>query len=129
MSLTSSEPRTGASSRGLVSLLLVAACSSQPTASASDIASANDTGRTVSASNDVERAVLAEVSKLPSDAPTRVRGVGVEARKPYSAASGRTCRQLRVTPAGVPSRERLVCTDGGAWFFVPEVFGDATSAE
>jgi hypothetical protein len=117
-------------SSGLSSVLLAIACSSQPAASASDIASANDTGRTVTATNDGERALLKEVANLPSGASRQVQGLTVRAGKTYAAASGRTCRALTVTSSGSKApTERLVCSDGASWFFVPDVMGGTGSED
>lgn len=106
----------------LTLLALTLACSSQPQTSARDAADADDTGRTLDAKTSSERAILRDLSALPSAKPQHVGDAVVVAEAPYEAASGRTCRALQVTAAGKPSR-RLACSDGKAWFFVPEVFG------
>ncbi len=104
-------------------LLLALACSSAPRLSARDVADANDTGRALAAKSDDERGVLGRLAVLPSGKHERVGGATVMAEAPYTAASGRTCRALRLTQAPTQAaRRRLACSDGKAWFFVPDVF-------
>ena len=120
--------RDRASTWGL--LLVSVGCSSPPPASARDIADANDLGRTLAAVSDTDRALLRQLPSLPSGTPRRVGDTTVVAEAPYSAASGRSCRTLHVN-AGQARRttERLACSIGSGWFFVPEIVGAAESAE
>lgn len=115
-----------ASTKGaaLACALGLAACASPPPASARDVADANDTGRAVGARSNVEREVLKAIPSLPSSKPQQVAGATVIAEPAYVAASGRTCRAISLdSKSKAESRHRLVCTNGGAWFFVPDVFG------
>lgn len=113
---------------GSVSALavLLNGCSAQPAASARDVADANDTGRTLSPKTANERLLLEQLSQLPKGTPRRIGDASVVADAPYNAASGHTCRALELRPrhAGAPDH-RLACTDGRAWFFVPDVFAGA----
>jgi hypothetical protein len=109
---------------------LLLACSSTPRASARDVADANDTGRLLDGKTASDRAVLAQLSVLPSGTPQRIGNALVVAEAPYSAASGRSCRALHLTPAQAKSASnRLACSDGKSWFFVPNVLGDGGSSE
>jgi hypothetical protein len=107
----------------LLSLLVLDACSATPLPSPRDVADANDTGRALAARTDDERAVLGQLPTLASGQPRRLGSVTVTAEAPYTAASGRTCRALQLTPTAAPvTRHRLACREGAAWFFVPDVF-------
>jgi hypothetical protein len=106
-------------------LTALCACSSTPQTSARDAADANDTGRTLAAKNASERELLERLPRLPSGSVSKLGSTVVVADAPYTAASGRTCRSLRVGADGAPRRERLACSDGKAWFFVPDVFASA----
>jgi len=104
--------------------VLLHACAGQPETNPRDAADANDTGRRVAAAGETERAVLGQLSTLRSGTPSRIRDAEVLAEAPYPSASGRTCRALRVTPVQTKhASQRLACSDGKAWFFVPDVFG------
>jgi hypothetical protein len=108
----------------LASLAAVLACSARPVASARDMADANDTGATLEGRTEDERAVLAQLPRLPTGKPQRVRGTSVVADEPYEAASGRRCRTLHLQDGAQPNfTDRLACTNGKQWFFVPNVFG------
>jgi hypothetical protein len=114
----------GALRTGCVLTLLPAltcGCASTPPLSKRDAADANDVGQTVGARTATERALLERAATLPSNQPSRVGDVTVVAQPPYASASGRTCRSLQVTQPPA-SQERLVCQDGNAWVFVPDVF-------
>jgi hypothetical protein len=112
---------------GALPVLLLVACSSGPSASARDVADANDTGRTLAGKSESERALLSEAGTLPSGTQRRIRSTTVIADAPYSSASGRTCRVLHVSEvAAKRPAERLACSDGKSWFFVPDVFGSPT---
>ncbi len=92
-------------------------------ASARDVADANDTGRTVTPQTANERLLLQQISALPNGRPSRIGHANVVADAAYNAASGHTCRALRLTPSGARTPDhRLACTDGRGWFFVPDVF-------
>ncbi len=111
-------------------LFLLSACASTPGPSARDVADANDTGATVDAKSASDRALLRELSALPSGTPRRIGDATVIAQAPYAAASGRSCRALHVTlthPETVT--HRLACSDGKTWFFVPNVFGGDAAGE
>jgi hypothetical protein len=109
---------------------LAAACSPVLSASARDVADANDTGNAIGAKNASERTVLQRLPGLPSGKAERLGSLNVTAEAPYTAASGRTCRALSLSDEprqqAVP---RLACTKGGAWFFVPDVFAGGPVAE
>lgn len=109
--------------------LVLMACSSAPKPSARDIADANDTGRALTATNASERQLLQQAAALPAGAPRRVGNATVVGEPTYTAASGRMCRALHVTAAGSAKIvRRLACSDGKAWFFVPDVFsGDGAT--
>lgn len=110
-------------------MLCLVACSSGPVPSPRDVADANDTGRTLDARSATERALLVEAASLPSGTQRRVGGATVVADAAYAAASGRTCRVLHITEAAAKVMDRLACSDGKSWFFVPDVFGaSGTSA-
>lgn len=88
------------------------------------MADANDTGRTLSAESRPEQAVLRVLSSLPAGQARSVEGATVVAESPYTAASGRTCRALRLE-TGERHGPRLACRGAQGWFFVPDVFGSA----
>lgn len=98
------------------------ACSATSTVSARELADANDTGRTLAAKSAEERQLLQHVPQLRSDHEELVGGLRVVAEPVYEAASGRRCRGITNRQTG---ERRLTCSDGGAWFFVPDVFGAA----
>jgi hypothetical protein len=99
-------------------------CASAPGAEARDLADANDTGSALGARSTSEAVVLTAVSSLPSGQPRQMAGTTVIAEPAYAAASGRTCRALSLNPTRPgKASHRLACTTGGAWFFVPDVFG------
>ncbi len=109
---------------GAVALALCVACASVPPASPRDVADANDTGRTLSPASRGEREVLQRISQLPAGTAQRVGDDTVVADAPYAAASGRTCRALRLTVSKTGKvSHRVACNGGSAWFFVPDVFG------
>lgn len=101
----------------------VAACAAAPQPSAREVADANDTGQALTAKSEQERAVLREAASLPSGVARRISGTNVLAEAPYVAASGRTCRALQLSEHASQAIHRLACSDGKAWFFVPDVFG------
>jgi hypothetical protein len=106
----------------------LAACASAPPASPRDVADSNDTGRSVNARSNIEKEVLKAIPSLASSKPQQVAGATVVAEPAYVAASGRTCRALSINAQSKADRgHRLACTNGGAWFFVPDVFGLETS--
>lgn len=102
---------------------VVAACAATPQPSAREVADANDTGQALAAKSEQERAVLREAASLPSGVARRINGTNVLAEAPYVAASGRTCRALQLSEQASQAIHRLACSDGKAWFFVPDVFG------
>src|SRR5215207_6561632 len=103
--------------------VMLNACSGPPAASARDVADANDTGRTLTPQTANERQLLRQLSQLPNGTPQRIGDTSVIADTPYNAASGHTCRAVRLTAKQTPTTDhRLACTDGRGWFFVPDVF-------
>lgn len=114
------------SSRALLAVVVLNACSGQPAASARDVADANDTGRTLSPQTANERQLLQQLSQLPNGTARQIGDANVVAEAPYSAASGHTCRAVQLTSRQKRTADhRLACTDGHAWFFVPDVFAGA----
>ena len=112
----------------VVSLLVSLGCAATPTPTAREVADANDTGRTVSAESDTERTLLAQVASFTTGTARRLGNATVVAEAPYTSASGRTCRALHLTTENPHNTlHRLACSDGQAWFFVPDVFGIAAS--
>ena len=106
---------------------LVAACGGstlQPTDR--DLRDAADTGRTVEPRTPAEREMLSRLEQISADSPTVIGNQVVTAGPPYHAASARICRSLTVQQKGREgAASRLACTDGKAWFFVPDVLGAA----
>jgi hypothetical protein len=113
----------------LVLVMLSFACSSRTSASARDVADANDVGRRLSARNEGERELLRQLPSLPANSARRIGSANVVARAPYTAASGRTCRALLVTLPSQPASDRLACSSGHDWFFVPDVFASSPASE
>jgi hypothetical protein len=109
----------------LVPTLVAFACSPRPETSARDAADANDTGRVIAPSSESERALIQQLATLPSGVKRTVGDAVVTADAPYEAASGRTCRQVSISSPRKRMR-RLACSDGKAWFFVPDVFAGNT---
>ncbi len=80
-------------------------------------------GGRVEPSSAAEHDILKQLETMPADRPVTIGNLVVVAEAPYFAASGRTCRQLHVTPrGGGAGTQRLGCKDGSAWFFAPDVF-------
>jgi hypothetical protein len=74
--------------------------------------------------------VVAErLPRLANGATLRVGDETVVGDAAYAAASGRTCRRLQLTQGSGPTSDRLACSDGGAWFFVPDVFDTSKAAD
>lgn len=96
----------------------------------------------VEPADDAEREILRRLPELAQGQPMVVAGQSVVVDAAYPAASGRTCRSLRIgahaagtgqsngQAAGESMQERLACREDGDWFFVPPVFqaegGDAS---
>jgi hypothetical protein len=121
-------PRVEARWAAWLPVLVLWSCSSAPPPSARDVADANDTGGTLHPKNETDRELLKELPSLPSGTPQRVAGASVVADAPYTSASGRSCRAMHVTTQRAGrATPRLACTDGKAWFFVPDVFGNSSS--
>ena len=102
--------------------VLLVGCSSSPKYSPRDTADANDTGATLSAKSELERALLRRAATLQTGTRQAFGESTVVAEAPYAAASGRTCRTLHVE-RGRAASHRLACSEGATWFFVPDVFG------
>jgi hypothetical protein len=89
----------------------LAACASAPPAAAWSPELAPST---LEATSPAEAAVLARAPQLPVGEPVDVSGLRVVAAAPYSAASGRLCRELQLD-----DQLRLACSSDGGWVFVP----------
>ncbi len=109
--------------------MLPSACSTVRQPSARDVADANDVGARLGPSGAAERTILTRVATLPSGRAAQLDAeTQVIAEAAYQAASGRTCRAIRVTTkARQVVTDRLACSDGDAWFFVPDVFAGSAS--
>ena len=108
---------------------VVAACSHPAPISAREAADASDTGGTMKATTETERAILRQLEDIPGNTPRRLGDITVVAEPPYLAASGRTCRALRLSMGREHrTRERLACRRGASWFFVPNVFASEVGA-
>jgi hypothetical protein len=79
-------------------------------------------GGTIPPANSAEKEILLRIDQMPARAAVRVQGLTVIADYPYVAASGRTCRRITQTSSSGASAERLACSDGRTWFYVPTVF-------
>lgn len=112
-------------------LVLTLACSSSPKISARDAADANDVGAVVPARTPGERLVLTALPELSTGTAKHLGSETVVAGSAYEAASGRTCRAIRIANDLKPNswRERLACQDAQGWFFVPDVFGTDDSGK
>ena len=108
----------------LVVVAAVACGGAQPPPNDPAVLDANDRGSTVAPTSDAERQLLAQLGDLPAGKKQQIGSLTVVANKPYHAASGRTCRSVDVTSATSKGATgaRLACTEGGEWFFVPNVF-------
>lgn len=114
----------------LAGALCVLGCGSAPKPAPRDAADANDTGGTVPARNPNEQTILQQLDRLPAGVPRSFGNATVVADAAYtSAASGRTCRALRIGQDKQAARQRLACTEGQAWFFVPDVLGLEAAAQ
>lgn len=81
-------------------------------------------GRIVPPRTASERQLLAVVGRLPTGTPHTLGDETVIADAAYdSAANGRTCRTLRFSGGSANARQRVACTEGHGWFFVPDVLG------
>ncbi len=84
----------------------------------------------VEPTSEVERLALARMDELPPDAPVAIEGKRVVAGAAYVAASGRTCRTLRIEGSSASLACRAPRADEdederSAWFLAPDVFGPA----
>jgi hypothetical protein len=103
---------------------LAVACGGGHRSRAQDVTDANDTGRVIPAGTPTERAILAQLGQLPPGSRRALGDGSVVAEPAYHAASGRLCRALQMTEPGQRKvRQRLACSDGRQWFFVPDVLG------
>ncbi len=80
--------------------------------------------------SEVERLALLRMDELPPDAPIAIEGKRVVAGEIYLAASGRTCRTLRIedSNASLACREERTEEEEDAapeWYVAPDVFGAA----
>jgi hypothetical protein len=121
--------RCNKGSASVVALSLLAACAAPPQASPRDLADANDTGGTLKATSASEREILERLPRLANGAALRVGDGTVVGDAAYAAASGRTCRRVQLTQGSGRKSDRLACSDGGAWFFVPDVFDPSKAAD
>ncbi len=88
------------------------------------LSDSRDHGGRATPESSTDEQVLSRVAELPADQPVAVGGKKYIAGPTYTAASGRTCRY--VSEAGKresPAHRQLACTEGGDWFFAPDVFG------
>ena len=92
-------------------MMLAASCASAPPAAAFSPELAPSA---VATTSQAEQELLLQAQTLPVDQPVEVAGLHVLAGAPYSAASGRVCRELRVD-----EQTRLVCDGETGWLFVP----------
>ena len=77
--------------------------------------------------NEFERELLRRLPELAPGEPAAIAGGEVVADRPYAAASGRSCRQLVLTPPGASSTSfRLACLIDGAWALVPDVLAPSS---
>ena len=67
-----------------------------------------------------ERELLARMDEVPSNEPVRFAGQVFVVEPAYTAASGRSCRSVRVDADAVELK--LACEQGAGWVFVPDVF-------
>lgn len=117
---------------GLFLLLLpgFGGCASERPLSPRDAADASDTGRVLAPANDSERKLLEALPRLAQGQEQRVAEARVVAEAPYASASGKTCRAVHfLSGQRRGETHRLACSDGKAWFFVPDVLGGAAVAE
>lgn len=123
-------PRLNRSATGLTCWLLLVACASPAPVGARDVADANDTGGRLKVTSPADVFLLQQLPRLPSGSAQRVGDATVVADTAYSAASGQTCRAVHVTmPPRSEAIDRLACSDGRQWFFVPDVFGGGAPKE
>ncbi|MCZ7681950.1 MAG: hypothetical protein M5U28_25425 [Sandaracinaceae bacterium] len=74
----------------------------------------------VAAATGPDHELLARLGELPPGEAVNVGDRVYEAEAPYTAASGRLCRAVRVRePDG--ARARLACEAEDGWVFVPDV--------
>jgi hypothetical protein len=109
----------------LVGGAVVACGSASPMPTPQEAKDAHDTGTRLGASSPMEESVLAALESMPANQPRQFGDVSVTGRAPYHAASGRRCRSVLFARSGDAAPDRVACTDGKAWFFVPNVFEPA----
>ncbi|MEZ5541726.1 MAG: hypothetical protein R3F42_06755 [Pseudomonadota bacterium] len=105
-------------------IIVTGGCTAIPAQVAAPVDTAVPARSTAAALNDQDAALLAASTALADGQRTTFDGQILEAGRRYDAASGRSCRYLRLlsdsgTPAGMP---RLVCNLGGARFLAADVF-------
>lgn len=80
--------------------------------------------------DELERAILEQLARLPADKPTTVAGRSVTAGTAYTAASGRDCRSISVQASGVAAGKALLaCKFSKGWSYVPDVVRHPTKAD
>lgn len=72
--------------------------------------------------------ILKRLDELPDEASLQTGAGPAYAGTPYTSASGRKCRPIRL-PAGPDGKveQVLACRDQAAWFYVPQVLSENQS--
>lgn len=105
-------------------MIVTGGCTAIPAQQAAPVDTAAPARSAGAAVDSQDAALLAASTALADGERTTFDGQILEAGRRYDAASGRSCRYLRLlsdsgTPAGMP---RLVCNLGGARFLAADVF-------
>ncbi|HSC87639.1 MAG TPA: hypothetical protein VLC09_10230 [Polyangiaceae bacterium] len=95
------------------------ACGSPQDARHPDDAVATEVPGRLEPTSAAERQVLTSLDQWKPDTAQKVGADTVVAERPYLAASGQQCRNVRFSQAS-----RLACRDDQGWYFVPDVFGN-----
>lgn len=74
-----------------------------------------------------ERELLARMESIPVSEPVTFAGQTFLVDAPYAAASGRSCRSVRVE-GGRDVELKLACEEDAGWVFVPDVFAEGSAA-
>jgi len=83
-----------------------------------------DHGGRATPQSGTDEQLLSRVGELPADRAVTVGDKKYIVGPTYSAASGRTCRYVsELGKRDSPAHRQLACTEGGGWFFAPDVFG------
>jgi len=103
-------------------LMVTAGCAVTPEKSqASDALQFQDLNN---AGNPQESRMLSEIATMQSGEKSAVDGTVFVIGEAYSSASGLNCKSVVINDGstGMDSVGRVACDDGGAWFFVTNVF-------